>query len=347
MPQAVGLVIAFVLRSWSVLAVPLQAAFTLGAIVVGVGIVVLDLTTPKYEPSESSLVTCPANRVIVRVFGTHSAGDFEPGYSLNISDLNPPRPPLDVASAVRNTSFNTLLNPIHDCPTITFSYDDRYLPDNAPVRGVDAWNDSASPWNGDPKHLEMAFDQLLRSVRRANDHATFDVVAYSAGGIVPAYWAARGLDEERIGWIHSIIAVDAVVGGFDAFDVASCEGQLRPIRIFPWLQFGRFPCQFASDSEFMKAVASGTWTDRIPIATIRAQGDLIVWYDAAGLRPGAAGPRTISDVPGIHVPSCDWTEIRTSGLRCLSPTRSHGYVLVNGRAIDELTRIVLAPRARP
>src|SRR5438445_9182241 len=165
-----------------------------------IALAVIERTSPNYDPVDSAAVACPPDRVLVRIYGTHSSGDFEVPWAPRVLDLDPPRPPADLAQAIRNHSFDSLLGAVRGCPTLTFSYDETYLPAPESRPGVNAWNNSASPWNSDPERLADALDDMLKTVHDADHRVTFDIVSYSAGGIVPTYWAARGLDEERTSW---------------------------------------------------------------------------------------------------------------------------------------------------
>jgi len=259
---------------------------------------------------------CQPGRYIIQVHGTMSTGAFDPQSAL-VRDLDPRQPDATVFASGKNEELRGLFKASADC-VITFSYDDVYLTrDGTSTPGVYAWNKITSPWDRLPDELATNLQHLMDAQQYRQ--ATFDIVAYSAGGIVPTYWAARAstTDAQRAR-VHSIVVVDGVVSGarVDAFDFACAVRSLRSWRV-PML--GRLPCQFRFDGEYTGAVRTSDWWTKIRFATVRADGDLIVWYDVAGL-PGKAID------PELHAQGCAWWEQPLYGvIQCV--LRTHGSVL--------------------
>ncbi len=292
-------------------------------------------TEPPHDPDAPTTSACPQGRVIVRIFGTGSTGEFEPTLP-GVADIDPQHPPQDII-AKRNTGFDHLLSGLHGCTIRTYSYDDTYLALEGPApRGVNAWNDQESPWNRTPDVLAGYLQNLLDDELRGHPEKSVVIIGYSAGGIVPTYWAARATPDQ-LSQVRAIIAVDGVVSGYALLDAKKCLGNWRQIEIFPFKRLGHVPCQFAGNSEYVRAVTTTPWTQGIPFATIRANGDLVVPYEVAGLWNAV-----LVDDPNIDLP-CDLGE-RSGGIWCLNPIATHGFILYNACSADQLAQIVTKPK---
>ena len=278
-------------------------------------------------PSAPGPDFCQPGRYIIQIHGTGSTGSFQPGAAI-VNQLDPQRPDVAVFGAERNLELGRFFKLAADC-VLTFSYDDVYLTNGGTRKaGVDAWNNVTSPWDRQPDELADRLQSLMDAYRDAK----FDIVAYSAGGIIPTYWAARDrTSDAQRARVRSIVVVDGVVSGVDMglFDLA-CATPLRNAHLG---DFGRTPCQFRFDAEFTTAVRTSDWWKKIAFATVRADGDWIVWYDVAGL-PG----KTVLD-PELRAEGCAWWELVTKGiLRCV--LRTHGSVLRLDGARDAIGQII-------
>lgn len=298
-------------------------------------------TAPSYAsgstPWDPVALVCDQNRKIIQIHGTDSTGAFAPLEI--IRGLDPAQPDTDIFGIdYLNGEFKYLLDGAAAGCLLTFSYDDIYLAESGvSTPGIHAWNVSTSPWNRQPDEL-AGYLQRLMDAYPAN--VTFDIVAYSAGGIVPTYWAAREqtTDEARKR-VHSIIVVDGIVSGVDfAADLACLlPKSLRNAQINT---YGRLPCQLGYGSSFTRTIRTTDWWTKIRLVTVRAKGDLIVWHRFAGL-PGktAADPALLA----AYCPPGEWfTGEWFSGFgNCVLLT--HGSVLENVDAIEAIGKTIALP----
>lgn len=285
----------------------------------------------------SIAAACGPGRVIIQIHGTKSSGQFDPNVAI-VQTLDPTNPdPSVFAPNNSNNEFGILLTNAGQCRLLTFSYDDVYLPRNGTARrGVYAWNQRTSPWNTMPDELADRLQALMDAVGVQDPTARFDLVAYSAGGIVPTYWAARPVTTDVArARVHSIIAIDAVVSGVDHW-ILDLACAIPAAAHHSYDAVGRPPCQFKVDSPYAHAIRTGDWWTKIPLATLRADGDLIVPYSTAGL-PG----RTVEDPP-LRARGCSWPwEWLTEWppiWGCMD--KSHGSVLRDPDARAAIDRMV-------
>lgn len=321
---------------WQVLAALVTAvALVVAELVVAIALNVGTGGLPQ-EDGDPPELACSDDRRIILIHGTDSTGHFDPDDL--VRGLDPDQPVSEVFDDEhRQKEFDLLLQvdrlleggPVDDC-LLTFSYDDRYLVEGgAWRRGLNAWNRSTSPWNVRPDELA---DRLQALMDAYPDDVTFDIVAYSAGGIVPTYWAARDeTTNAQRARVHSIVVVDGIVWGveLDVFDWACVVWGLRQAEIGT---MGKIPCQFRATSPYTRAVRTTDWWTRIPLATIRARGDLIVWHRFAGL-PG----KTDVD-PAIVAILCALDELLAHPGKCVLDT--HGHVLGDQTAIATLPEVI-------
>lgn len=290
--------------------------------------------------TEPSLVPgCEPNRKIIKIHGTGSTGQFNPR-TPGVALFHPQGPSADLAifadtERFRQEEFDELLEGFPKDCLLTFSYDDLYL--SADIRGVNAWNWVTSPWDHDPDVLADHLQRLIDSY----PGTTFDIVAYSAGGIVPTYWAARptttDAQRQRVRWI---IAVDAIVSGADALalDIACLLPAEWAFRRWHIGSFGRIPCQFSYRGPFTKIVRGSAWTSPassgLRLATLRADGDLIVQWSYAGL------PDRASSDPPLVAEQCALSQLfdGPGPLGCVFLT--HESVLRDGNARTALLNAI-------
>jgi len=293
-------------------------------------------TAPSYAQGSTAWdpvgLVCDQNRRIILIHGTDSTGEFA---TLEIvRGLDPSRPAPDIFGAdYLNSEFKYLLDGAVDTCLLTFSYDDIYLAENGiSKRGINAWNVSTSPWEREPDELADYLQQLMEVYPPP---ITFDIIAYSAGGIVPTYWAAREQTTDAARRrVHSIIVIDGIVSGVDfAADLACLlPKSLRNAQIST---YGRFPCQLGHGSPFTRTIRTTDWWTKIRLATVRAKGDLIVWHRFAGL-PG----KTAAD-PALLAAYCPPGEWFSGFVDCLLLT--HGSVLTNVEAIEAIAETIALP----
>lgn len=286
--------------------------------------------TPESEPQLRTL-TCSPNHFIITIYGTDSTGQFEPHDPIRALD---PRN-LDrsmLTDAPLNDDFDELLG--HDVGScrLTFSYDDVYLDQNGVSNGLNAWNVSQSVWNRKPDQLAGYLQKLIDFY----PSATFDIIAYSAGGIVPTYWAARAETTDR-SRVHSIIVVDGIVWGVDVGLDGICALPFKSIRNADF-GYGKLACQLGYASPFTTAVRTTDRWRTTALATVRAKGDLIVWHRFAGL-PG----QTVDD-PSLRATLCpfssDWFDVEKAG-KCVMQT--HGSVLGDDAAARTVRHRIASP----
>lgn len=279
------------------------------------------------EPSSpTGQLVCAPGRLVIQVHGTRSMGEFFPG-DPRVRAHVPFTPDDDlVVHGGRNGELAFLIGTLPEAPpcVLTFSYDNEYIPVNGnAIAGVNAWNDSRSPWERQPDRLA---DQL-QLLMDAYPGRTFDIVAYSAGGIVPTYWAARPQTRpDQRARVHSITSVDGVVNGYDigAFNFLCAIGlaSLHP----PIPEFGPPPCQFRRDAEFVKTIRERALA--VPYSNARAKGDLIVPWEVAGLEG-----RALRD-PHFRAEGCsgyEWLDLIGCAMQ------SHNSVLEQEAARDVIT----------
>ncbi|HET8567762.1 MAG TPA: hypothetical protein VFM93_02105 [Candidatus Limnocylindria bacterium] len=309
---------------------PLSAEQTIlvGGLIVGA--LVLGIVPLKEVDVPVARTACPEGRRILEIHGTMSTGVFHPASAV-VKGLNWRRPDPAVFDAELNRELSHLIDDDAQC-VLTFSFDDHYLArQGSPVRGVNAWNRITSPWDQQPERLADFLQRLL------DDHQehTFDIVAYSAGGIVPTYWAARERTTDRQrAQVNSLTVVDGVVSGPDLgiFDWG-CANLPRSLR--RWGDLGTLPCQFRYGGRYTTTVRTTDWYTKVAFATVRAEGDLIVWYDVAGL-PGKA----VLD-PDIRARACAPWELPVYGaVQCVF--RSHGSVLRDDIAARTIAEMMLS-----
>jgi len=275
-------------------------------------------TDGGYPPPVPGPDVCLDRHYVIQIHGTMSTGEFQP--SDFVKNLDPANPDPRIFDAERNDEFRRLIH-VHAACVLTFSYDDIYLARNGTsTPGVYAWNKITSPWARKPDELAKNLWRLMDAP--AYHGATFDIVAYSAGGIVPVYWAARdGTSDTERARVRSIDVLDGVVSGadWDWFDWA-CAHLPNALRLAPVLDLGPVPCQFRRQGEFIPAVRTSNWYTKTSFSTERADGDRIVLYDVAGL-PG----KTVFD-PDLQAVGCAWWQFAWYGIpRCIFKT--HGSVL--------------------
>jgi hypothetical protein len=287
---------------------------------------------PSAMTTQAIALACGTDRRIIRIYGTDSTGEFSP-IEL-VRSLDPTQPPIEIfAGELQNPDFNALLTGATEGCVLTFSYDDIYLAENgAAQRGVNAWNHSTSPWNIKP---DVLADRLQRLMNDYPESVTFDLVAYSAGGVVPAYWAAReqttDAARERV---HSIVVVDGIVSGVD-LELSALACTIPGLQQAEIATYGRFPCQLNATSSFTTAVRTGDWWTKVRLATVRARGDLIVWHRFAGLHG-----RAVRD-PAIVAKLCDPGDWLGTLAECV--LRTHGSVLGDGTAIETMAEVIALP----
>ena len=230
---------------------------------------------------------CNANHVIIQIHGTASGGQFRYAAEAGEPDLTAQTQASWIAAAAprRNDEFDMLLaSAINSCRILTFSYDAVYLtPTSGGGPGMYAWNKPQSPWNEDTVLLASRLNALIAALRNANSNVAIDLLSYSAGGIVPMYWAATATDRRNV---HGIIVVDGVVSGVDLFVVDLLCALPSSIRNTEIDAYGRFPCHFRRSSPYTRAIRDAGWptgSNAIKIATLRAKGDRLVWWEWAGL----------------------------------------------------------------
>jgi hypothetical protein len=290
------------------------------------------LTTVPAGPYPAT-PACAANRMLIQIYGTKSTGVFTP--TDQILALDPNRPDPSIFGQPLNPDFNDLRPRLSGDCVLTFSYDDIYLTEDGVVRpGVNAWNVATSPWNRKPDILADYLQRLMDAYPR---NVKFDIIAYSAGGIVPTYWAVRDrtTDEQR-GRVNSINVADGIVSGVNVLADFLCDTvfNVRSFRNFQIASFGRFPCQFAYGRPFTTVVReSGSW-GHVNLTTVRARGDRIVWYEWAGL-PGKSRDFT------IRAQDCSVWDAVTSVGQCIFD--SHGTVLHDVGASGAISQAVALP----
>lgn len=283
-------------------------------------------------PWDPLALVCGQDRKIIQIHGTDSTGEFA---TLEIvRGLDPTQPDPSVFGIdYLNSEFKYLLDGAADDCLLTFSYDDIYLSENGAWKpGINAWNVSTSPWERQPDEL-AGYLQRLMDFYPAN--VTFDIIAYSAGGIVPTYWAAREQTTDAARKrVRSIIVIDGIVSGVDfAADLACLlPKSLRNAQIST---YGRFPCQLGYGGPFTRTIRTTDWWTKIRLATVRAKGDLIVWHRFAGL-PG----KTAAD-PALLAAYCPPGEWFSGFLDCILLT--HGSVLTNVEAIEVIGETIASP----
>lgn len=283
-------------------------------------------------------IVCGGDRRIIQIHGTDSTGAFDPNDIVRNLDPAQPDPSIFAADAsVLNLEFGDLVAGASAACLLTFSYDDVYLTQNGARRaGVNAWNLSTSPWNRQPDELA---DHLQRLMDSFPANVTFDLIGYSAGGIVPTYWAARPqtTDAQRAR-VHSIIVVDGIVSGVDVGIVDFACLLPKSLRNVQIASYGRFPCQFRHDGPYTTTVRTTDWWTKIPFATVRAKGDLIVWHRFAGLPGKTVVP--IGD-PALRAKFCPLLNWFTDLGQCVLDT--HGSVLNDQGAIDTIAEMIALP----
>jgi hypothetical protein len=292
-------------------------------------------TTGLGEPYPTTQ-PCAAKRMLIQIYGTDSTGVFKPTDEVRALDPNRPGPIFFGPDQPLNSDFDDLRPRLSGDCVLTFSYDDIYLTEDGVVRpGVNAWNVSTSPWNRKPEILADYLQRLMDAYPR---DVKFDIIAYSAGGIVPTYWAVRDrtTDEQRRR-VNSISVADGIVSGVNVLADFVCDTvfNVRSFRNFQIASFGRFPCQFAFGRPFTTAVReSGSW-GHVNLTTVRARGDRIVWYEWAGL-PGKA----LHDFT-IRAADCSFWDAVTSVGQCMLD--SHGTVLKDLGAKGAISQAVALP----
>jgi hypothetical protein len=273
---------------------------------------------------------------MIIIYGTGSIGVFDPQDDRALPDANgDPRP--DVLNARLNKSFEQLTRGIQGCRVLTFSYDDKYLapPGGAPSPGLLAWNKKDAPWDTDTDTLATNLQRLMDSVAASVPNAKFDMVAYSAGGSVPTYWAARSTTTDAArARVHSITVIDGIVSGAGTLAEIACV--LPGVRQHFWDGIGRLPCHFRG-SDTTRLVVVQRWPAAVPLGTLRAQGDRVVWHEWAGL-PG----HTVAEDPELHA---DWFCNSLADLQMLDfwyclLWKGHGTVLHDPNARAALERMI-------
>jgi hypothetical protein len=289
---------------------------------------------PFVEPTSVPNV-CQTDHYVIQIHGTMSTGWFQPGPRI-VNDLDPDHPDVGIfdVSVGSNDELQYLFGVAADC-VLTFSFDDTYLTRNGTQKkGVYAWNAITSPWARQPDELANA----LQSLMNAYPNSTFDIVAYSAGGIVPTYWAVRdGTSDDQRAHVRSIDVLDGVVSGTDVglLDLACLLP--RSLRSAPIFDLGPLPCQFRFDGEFTRAIRDSLRWNNSRLATVRARGDLVVWYDVAGL-PG----RAVWD-EDLRAVGCAWWEVPHYGIPgCILKT--HGSVLNDLEGARHAIDYMIGPR---
>lgn len=282
-------------------------------------------------------IACAPNRPVILIFGTGSTGQYDPNDPV-VGAFDPLHPTPAIVQAALNVDYSKFLfKDAAGCRTLTLSWDDYYYAASGPgTPGVNAWNRSTSAWNTTP---DVVADHLQRLMDAYPD-VTFDIAAYSAGGAVPTFWAARtATTDAQRARVHSIVVLDGIVSGVDLWIADTVCGLPHSIRDVPVASFGRFPCHFRKDSPYTWAVrASDFWT-RVKLFTLRAEGDRIVWHEWAGLPPEVVLP-TEQD-PSIVAVGCasplDWIFDAGGPVKGCA-IKSHGSILLDQTARNSIER---------
>lgn len=278
---------------------------------------------------------CPADRGVILIYGTNSSqGDESVGVIGNL-DKN--------GDAIWGSDSRALQQlqlrlASRGCITRVFSYSGEYLGPRQFLKHSFIW----PRYTADDVHAPLAtiaehLSALMQQMRRAGSRE-FDVIGFSLGGLVAAYWAATTPDRPGmpgIEGLHSLISIDSPIGGRPG-------GWLAPLaRLAPaWVDQDSPEVRRVTGAQIKITGGSAPLAGAINMVTIRSLEDAVVphWtatlkeMDSLATNPPGDSRYAQRDFP-IHGGWC----FDSFSPDCREEEYGHGHV----PNIDEVIAIVL------